>query len=181
MKLQTSLTADEVREALARAQASGDVPGDIEFDQFNPAGSRSHRFGWDVHLATERKDTRADGTVRPTAAYYGVRGQLRAATYDEYGAFLAEVFSADENAHARPYKGKDDFHRKTNYDYATRDDMPSDAPTRELEADTRPTEPEPEPEYASTAPVTHAMLSPDEMLSQIDDALAGCWVNTRNP
>lgn len=168
MKLHTNLTEAEVREALARAQASADVPADIEFDQFNVNGSRTHRYSYDVHLATERKDTRADDTVRPAARYVGVRGQLRAASYDEWGAFLAELFAADEDAHARPYKGKDDFHAKTGYAYADSGEMPEDAPTQELYR-----EPEPEPEYASTEPTSDAMLPDAERtVGRIDEALA---------
>lgn len=176
MKLHTNLTEREVRECLARAQASGDVPADIKFDLFAETGSRSHAHGYDVHLATERRDTRADSVTRKTAAYYGTRGQLKAASYDEWGAFLAELFSADEDAHARPYKGKDDFHAKTDYNYATRDDLPADAPAQEPYDD----EPEPYREPASTAATTRAMLSPDETVARIDDTLA-YWRNDTSP
>jgi len=165
MKLQTSLTEAEVRACLARAQASGDVPGDIEFDQFNPAGSRSRQYGWDVHIATEQVRTRADGKARPVAAYYGVRGQLRAATHDEWGYFLAELFSADAGAIAGRYKGHDDFHAKTRYAYAAGMD--------ELPADTAPDDPEPYRADPDTTPTSSAMLPDAERtLARIDATLA---------
>jgi hypothetical protein len=122
-----------------------------------------------------------------------VHGQLRAASYDEWGWFLAALFRADPNAKAGPYKNEPDFHRKTEGAYSDgregfrADPRPSepDCPqlrTRGLARHPRGWPSEPEPEYASTAPVTDAMLPDAERtLARIDDTLAGCWVNTISP
>lgn len=165
MKLQTRLTEAEIRQALALAQEAGDVADHIEFDQFSPAGSRTRQHGWDVHLGTRRRDSRVDGKLRPVAAYYGVHGQLKAATYDEWGHFLAELFGMDEDAIAGPYKGREDFHAKTAYAYASgMDEMP---------ADTAPDDPEPYRGDPDTAPTSDAMVpEADRTLGRIDDALA---------
>lgn len=43
--------------------------------------------------------------------------KTRAATYDEWGIFLNEIFVQDEDAICGPYNGKDDFAQKTNEKY----------------------------------------------------------------
>lgn len=163
MKIQTNLTEDEVRECLTRAKAD-DMPHDVEFDVFGIVGSRSYPHAFEVHLATAQRDTRADGVRRKISSMAGGGGLKYALTYDEWGWFLAEFFAADEHAKAGPYKSRDDFHAKTRYAYA----MGAD----EFPADTRPSDQEPEPEYASTAPVSNATAP---LLARIDETLAGYW------
>lgn len=165
MKLQTSLTEDQVRDCLVRAKAD-DMPDDIEFDIFGTVGSRSRPHAFEVHLATARQDTRADGAKRKTSSMAGGGGLRYAATYDEWGYFLAEFFAADPDAKAGPYKDQDDFNTRTRYAYATRDEMPSDTP-----ADPEPYRADPDTTPASTATVTPAR----------PESVAGCWVNTLNP
>jgi hypothetical protein len=148
MKFHTSLTETEVRACLERAKSDGDMPADVEFDVFGTAGSRTHPRAYEIHLATSQRDTRADGKTRSSSPLAGGNGLRYAATYDEWGYFLAEFFAADPAAKAGPYKSKADFHARTQYAYAMGMD--------ELPAGTRPADPEPEPEYASTEPTTSA-------------------------
>jgi hypothetical protein len=174
MRLHTALTEREIRDCLARAQESGEVPADLIFDQFNPAGSRTHRHGYDIHLATEYQGTRDDGRKRKRAAYYGVSGQLWAATYDEWGWFLAEFFVTDPDAKAGPYKGQADFHAQTHDNY-------SDG-REDYRADDYGEDPEPDRGEPDTEPVTRAMLpDADATLARIKDALTGCWDNSLHP
>jgi hypothetical protein len=171
VKLHTSLTETEIRACLDRAKADGEVPADIEFDVLGTIGSRSHQGGFGVHLATARNDTRADGRKRRPAAY----GKY-AATYDEWGWFLAAFFAADPGGRAGPYKSRAGFHASTGYAYASGlDDMPGDtAPAGQ--------EQEPYRDTPDTEPVSNAMLPDAERtLGRIDAALAGYWVNTISP
>lgn len=147
MRFHTTLTETEVRDCMTRAKSDGDVPADIAFDIFGPAGSRTHPRAYEIHLATAQRDTRADGQKRAVSPMAGGTGLRFSATYDEWGYFLARFFAADPEAKAGPYKSRDHFHRKTQYAYATRDEMP---------ADTRPSEPEPYRDEPDTEPATNA-------------------------
>lgn len=173
MKIHTTLDEAEVRACLDRAKRNGLVTADVVFDLFGPAGSRSHRTAFEVHLATADRDSSPSGKKRPVAAHAGGTGLKYSASWEEWGEFLAELFAADETAKAGSYKSPDDFHAKTDYAFATWGELPPDEATRAAEQ-------EPEPEYASTAPVSQARLSPDETLARIGDAL-GTWRNSLHP
>lgn len=166
MKIHTSLSEDEVRECLAHAKDGGLVPADVVFDVFGIVGSRSYPHAFEVHLATAQRDSRLDDIKRKASSMAGSTGLKYAATYDEWGEFLAELFAADETAKAGPYKNQDDFHARTRYAYATSGELPEDAQTIENYGS------EPEPEYASTAPVSDATR---EVIGRIDETLAGYW------
>jgi hypothetical protein len=121
MRIHTSkLGRLDVRECLAAAQRSGKVTSDIEF-VIGPVeyGSKSRDRAFEVQLGTW------DQTSGPTKSRHfkntGTYGADRvwAATYDEWGHFLALVFLCDRNATAGPYKGHDDFHAKTHDAYLT--------------------------------------------------------------
>lgn len=43
--------------------------------------------------------------------------EIKAATYDEWGFFLAEIFRDDEEAICGPYADAHDFHEKTEYKF----------------------------------------------------------------
>ena len=66
------------------------------------AGSRTRRYAADVHLVSWVGGKGTDHPYRSNSGW--------AATYDEWGWFLAHVFAADPSAIAGPYKGIDDFH-----------------------------------------------------------------------
>lgn len=173
MKLQTTLTEPEIRDCLERAHAD-DLPADVVFDIFARVGSRSYPHAFEVHLASAQRDTRADGVKRKASSMAGGGGLRYAATYDEWGMFLAAFFATDPAAKAGPYKSQDDFHRKTDYAYAARDEMPPDEIVlREREAD-----PEPYRAESDTAPTTYATLP---VIQRIDDTLAGCWSSPAHP
>lgn len=160
MKLHTSLPETEVRACLARQHAVGDIPADVEFDIFGLVGSRSHQHAYEIHLATAQRDTRNDGIKRKTSSMAGSSGLRYAATYDEWGWFLAEFFSADPDAKASPYKNQADFHAKTAYTYASG--------IGELPGDTAPADPEPYRDDPDTTPTTSAEVT----LNRIEGELA---------
>jgi hypothetical protein len=171
VKLHTSLTENEIRACLDRAKAD-DLPDDIVFDVFGTLRSRYWPRAFEIHLATARKDTRADSVTRKTSSLAGGGGLRYAATYDEWGSFLAEFFEADPQAKAGPYKGGIDFHIKTEYAYALgMDEMPADT-AQEIDHHGRVAE------YASTEPTTDAKLP---VIQRIDDTLAGYWTGRQHP
>jgi hypothetical protein len=128
MKFHTNLAEDEIRACLDRAKTGGELPDDIEFDVFGTAGSRSHPHAFEIHLATAQQRTRADGKARSSSPLAGGNGLRYAATYDEWGWFLAEFFAADPEAKAGPYKSGTDFHAKTRYAYAETAGVPTGFP-----------------------------------------------------
>jgi hypothetical protein len=71
-----------------------------------PGRLRVRRYGWDValHNATSKRHHNT-GT-------HGA-GDEGAATYDDYGRFIAALFAIDPNARIAYYDGADDFHVKT--------------------------------------------------------------------
>jgi hypothetical protein len=113
MKLHTSLSASEVRDALGTAQLAHHVTWDIEFVQFAPERSQSRAHGYKVQLGTY------DQTSGPTNSRHyknsgtSGAGNVWAATYDEWGYFIAEVFKRDPAAKFGQYDGADDFNAKT--------------------------------------------------------------------
>lgn len=94
-------------------------------------GSRSRDHAYDVTLTGfGARHTRASGSV----AAHGDK----AATYTDWGRWIAKLFELDPNAIAGPYRGADDFHTKTEsvYDAASIVPYVRDLP-RELAADVR--------------------------------------------
>lgn len=142
MRLHTSLTPGEVYQALARAQIKKLVAADIEFTSgvthhgsLVPHGSRTHAHAYEVQLGTYEKhslprDYRDRNGQRMNVRRYKnsgsggassewVRGEaVWAATWHEWGWFIAEVFAADPTARwgsqKHPnYASPGDFHHKT--------------------------------------------------------------------
>jgi len=88
------------------------------------AGSRTHERKVRIHLGSDSATT-PDGQKRRWSNS-GVRGAggYRAATYDEWGWFLAALFDADPTARCvNSYDGRADFHRVTHGKYRTRLDI----------------------------------------------------------
>lgn len=80
-------------------------------------GSRSRRQAFVVKLAS-------DGTLTRRRVNYGTArhsdrfDRPYSATWDQWGWFLAHLFTVDPNAVAGPYNGAADFHEQTYGDYA---------------------------------------------------------------
>lgn len=77
-------------------------------------GSRSHARAFEVTLRGHgTRHKRSPHTPLPDSD----RAGERAATYDDWGRWLALVFDADPQAKTAPYADRDDFHTKTDYAY----------------------------------------------------------------
>lgn len=104
-----TLTRSDIVSALRQPE----IAPDIELVTFGVFSSRKRQRAYEVQLGTD------DKTSGPTKSRHyknsGTHGagQIWAATYDEWGFFLADLFRLDPNAIAGQYNGADDFHAQT--------------------------------------------------------------------
>jgi hypothetical protein len=119
MKLHSDiLTESDVRDALDRAKQRGHVDRLVIFDVLEVKGSRTRKNGFEVHLEWLGTKVKGDGRRWTNTGQRGAdTGGMYAATYDEWGWFIAELFDKDENAVFGQYKGLDHFNTYTKYAY----------------------------------------------------------------
>lgn len=110
MKLHTSLARTDVCAALRAVKADGQMAEDVMFMQLDAEGSRTHERGFKVQLGTYDPGS-GPGKSRhfKNSGQYGA-SRVWAATYDEWGYFIAEVFRRDPGASFGPYKCLADLH-----------------------------------------------------------------------
>ena len=134
MRLHTCLYSQSVRDALKRAQDKGLIARDVEMTVFVPGRSRTHDYGYEIQLGTYNQHSLPAGyrdqrgnTMRVRRYRNSNNGCAQwAATWHEWGWFIAEIFAADPaarwgtdpNRSARPewaggYASPADFHAKT--------------------------------------------------------------------
>lgn len=134
MKLHTNLTDVQVSNALFRAQQKSLVTRDVHFTVFTPERSLTHPHGFEIMLGTFSQDSLPAGYVDQNGMHLRVRrarnamkGDAKyAATWHEWGWFMAELFAADPGSrwgqnparsrrpqHIYGYASEADFHRKT--------------------------------------------------------------------
>lgn len=118
MKLHSDiLDGPAIFNALRAAKTAGKVTHDIYFVQFNASGSRSRARGFDIQLGTDDRTTGPTKSRRyKNSGKYGADA-IWAATYDEWGWFIAYLFDTDPDATFGPYKGQQDFEGKTRYQF----------------------------------------------------------------
>lgn len=122
MKLHTSLSATDVQRALDAAYYTGKVAANVTFVQFTPSPSRSCRHGYLVQLGSYDQSI-PEGTTDQHGKVMRVRRfknsgdngafYVWAATYDEWGWFIARIFALDPKAKFGPYRGPLHFHQET--------------------------------------------------------------------
>jgi hypothetical protein len=123
MIIHTSLTMNQVYDSLFAAKNAGKITEDVYFDKLNSSNSRSHDRKFDLHIGTDEQGTRPDGKKRAysnsghNGANSGPYFNVWAATYDEWGWFLAELFRRDPLAKCSRYGNRDDFNAKTDDNY----------------------------------------------------------------
>jgi len=110
MRIHTTLTAESLASTLG-------MPDDVTIHVAGPYGSRA-RIGSFASVAYEvtlrghgKRHKRAPNTRDDSMPG-------KAATYDDWGLYLADIYGRDEYAHAGPYKGRADFNRKTDNKYS---------------------------------------------------------------
>ena len=76
------------------------IPDTCYVEWFAVAGSKQRERAWDVRISGSSK--------------YNMSGlPAKAATWDEWGYFLRDLFKIDPNAICGRYKGVEDFNKKT--------------------------------------------------------------------
>lgn len=90
--------------------------------EFSIHSSTKRVRGFEVRLAAEPGRDYNGKARRPRMnAPYGsdCSAPIKAATYDEHGQWIKELFKIDPEAIIGPYDGAHDFHEKTRYAYNT--------------------------------------------------------------
>lgn len=92
--------------------------GEAHLEECDEHGSRSRKRSYDVGLAVYDGGKGTSHPYRRNTGQYGAEGgAIWAATYDEWGWWLAALFELDPLMIAGVYKGYDDFHAKTSHKY----------------------------------------------------------------
>jgi hypothetical protein len=93
---------------------------DVWVEDFSQHGSRKRSRGYEVRLAAEAgRDYKGTARRPRNSGSYGAEDGTyqKAATYDEHGKWIAELYKVDPEAIVGPYKNAEDFHSKTRYAY----------------------------------------------------------------
>lgn len=118
MRLHTDLlTADELRAALV---ATGLSKKGVWLEVCEEKGSRSHRRAFEVRLGAEQRP----GRHYTNSGKYGANTGFYAATYDEWGYWLAEVYRRDAYVKAGQYADRVDYHAQTKGFYLQEGEVP---------------------------------------------------------
>lgn len=90
------------------------LPAGIGFETFKPmlGTPRVRRFAWDVRL-TREGSRRAFNTGK-----HGASRDRGAASWDDYGVWIARLYDRDPLARIGPYSSRENFHAKTHGNYA---------------------------------------------------------------
>jgi hypothetical protein len=86
-----------------------DLPEDVRLTVLSEHGSRFLARAYEVAL----RGVGSRHTRRPNTGITGAKSDEYAATYDDWGYFLASLYLRDSSAVAGPYKNATDFHRQT--------------------------------------------------------------------
>lgn len=114
MKLHTNLSHyTDVTAALRRAKDAGHVDQGVYFEVLEYAGSRSHPGAFEVKLGWYGEKVKGDGRRWTNTGNRGAGTGNYAATWDEWGWFIAELFRADPGAAFGHYKTEAMFHEMT--------------------------------------------------------------------
>lgn len=122
MRLHSDLhTTKTIYAAMSQAKDDGRVADHVFFYIFDDRGSRTRDRAWEIQLGTYDK-LPGDKRGWKNTGQYGADSKLNgggiyAATYDEWGWFIAELFNYDKDAVFGGYKGRDDFNSQTRNKY----------------------------------------------------------------
>ena len=116
MRIHTSTISytGTLRKILAAAIDVGKVAPDVDFVVGpEPHGSRKRALAFEVQLGTHNSSSGPTRSRHYKNSGVNGAGNCYAASYDEWGWFLAALFEVDPDAIAGPYDGLDDFNTKT--------------------------------------------------------------------
>lgn len=81
-------------------------------------GSRKRAKAFEAKLSYIGGKKKGDGRRQTNSGTYGATGEL-AATYDEWGEWIAKLYRIDPAAIIGPYSSREHFHERTEYKYAS--------------------------------------------------------------
>lgn len=113
MRIHINTADSAIIDAMTAAVEAGQVSPFVQFDELIKRRSRSHRAAFEVRLVTHVK-REGEKRYRPNSGSIGYDGTpVWAATWHEWGWFLAHLFNLDPSAKAGPYRGAGEFHAAT--------------------------------------------------------------------
>lgn len=119
----TLLRERDIHAALQKAKDEGHVSPHVGFKKLEPHGSSRRYVAWEVQLEALVK-LPGDGRRFGNSGQYGAispnmgHSDVWAATYDEWGWFLASLFDADPDLSTQYYVDLDDFANSTTLNYS---------------------------------------------------------------
>jgi hypothetical protein len=115
MKLHSdTLNRISIREALLAAQKSGKVDPLVDFSTLDARGSRTRSAAFEVRLEWLGTKVKGDGRKWTNSGNQGSGGTY-AASYDEWGWFITELYRIDPDMVFGHYKNLEGFHEMTRY------------------------------------------------------------------
>lgn len=117
MRLHTNThTTATIEDALRRAKGKGKVEYHVVLQVLTPHRSNTRARAFELRLGTAVK-VKGDKRTFWNSGSHGADTSMYSATYDEWGWFLAELFSADPQAKCDRYDGEAGFHEVTRHAY----------------------------------------------------------------
>lgn len=116
------LTYMDVHAALDKAKAAGKVDRQVQFEMLETKGSRTRQRGFEVQLGWYGVKVKGDGRRWKNTGNRGADSEYNgngcyAATYDEWGWFIKELFTLDPNLVFGHYKDRATFLTMTKHAY----------------------------------------------------------------
>lgn len=122
MRIHTDkLNVHDIFDALRTMQDVGHVNHNVEYRKMEKHTSRSHRTAYEIKLGSRVKIP-GSGRQRSNSGFYGADTGSWAATHDEWGYVLAELYRLDPgmvcgSAKHPVYANEKDFREKTKNKY----------------------------------------------------------------
>lgn len=123
MKLHSdTLNVRDIEAALMQCKLDGKVNSFVRFETFDVKGSRSRQNGYEIQLGWYGTKIPGDGRRWKNSGNYGADSErngngVYAATYDEWGWFIAELYRLDGNLVFGHYKDRATFNSMTKNAY----------------------------------------------------------------
>lgn len=112
------LTETDIREALAKATRTGNVDRLVDFEVLEARGSRTRKAGYEIRLAWYGEKVKGDGRRWTNTGNGGANvNGFYAATYDEWGWFIDELFNRDPRMVFGHYTDRNTFDTMTRFKF----------------------------------------------------------------
>jgi hypothetical protein len=117
-----TLTVRDIETALQQCKHDGTVDGFVQFETFDVRKSQSRNSGFEIQLGWYGTKQPGDGRRWKNTGNRGANSEgnaygVYAATYDEWGYFIAELFRLDSDLTFGHYKSLEVFNSMTKNQY----------------------------------------------------------------